>query len=93
MLDGANSAEEQGRSLLQVNTAVNQMDQMTQQNAAMVEETTAACQSLGQEAGRLLELVGQFRTETRAPLAGRPSADVVQMPPRARVARRLRQAD
>jgi len=36
------------------------MDQMTQQNAAMVEETTAAAHSLKGEADRLADLVGQF---------------------------------
>jgi methyl-accepting chemotaxis protein len=54
----AASAQEQATGLHQVNTAVNQMDQVTQQNAAMVEETTAASHSLAketQELGRLLE--------------------------------------
>jgi len=54
------SAAEQATGLHQVNTAVNQMDQMTQQNAAMVEETTAAAHSLKSEAARLSELVSQF---------------------------------
>jgi methyl-accepting chemotaxis protein len=38
------------------------MDQMTQQNAAMVEESTAASHSLAQEAEKLTSLVGQFKT-------------------------------
>jgi methyl-accepting chemotaxis protein len=58
----AASAQEQSTALAEVNTAVNQMDQMTQQNAAMVEETTAASHSLADEADRLSSLVGQFRT-------------------------------
>jgi methyl-accepting chemotaxis protein len=58
----AASAQEQSTALAEVNTAVNQMDQVTQQNAAMVEETTAASHSLAQEAERLSSLVGQFRT-------------------------------
>jgi methyl-accepting chemotaxis protein len=37
------------------------MDQMTQQNAAMVEETTAAAHSLRGESGRLSDLVDQFK--------------------------------
>ncbi len=40
--DIASAAEEQASGLAQVNTAVDQMDQTTQQNAAMVEEATAA---------------------------------------------------
>jgi len=44
-----------------VNTATNQMDQVVQQNAAMVEQATAAAHSLKQEASRLNSLVGGFR--------------------------------
>jgi len=58
----AASAQEQATGLHQVNTAVNQMDQVTQQNAAMVEESTAASHSLASEAGELAKLIGQFRT-------------------------------
>jgi len=54
------SAGEQAAALNEVNHAVNHMDQMTQQNAAMVEETTAAAHSLKGEADRLADLVGQF---------------------------------
>ena len=56
----ATSAREQSTGLAEVNTAVNQMDQVTQQNAAMVEETNAASASLANEAGRLHELISQF---------------------------------
>ncbi len=55
------AAKEQSVGLLQVNSAVNQMDQTTQQNAAMVEESTAASASLASEADRLRGLIGQFR--------------------------------
>jgi methyl-accepting chemotaxis protein len=57
----ATSAREQSVGLQEVNTAVNQMDQVTQQNAAMVEEANAAGATLASEAGRLRELVGQFQ--------------------------------
>jgi methyl-accepting chemotaxis protein len=56
----ATSAREQSTGLAEVNNAVNQMDQVTQQNAAMVEETNAAGATLANEAGRLRELVGRF---------------------------------
>ncbi|PZM14519.1 methyl-accepting chemotaxis protein [Rhizobium tubonense] len=56
----ATSAREQSTGLAEVNTAVNQMDQVTQQNAAMVEETNAASASLAEEAGRLRQLISQF---------------------------------
>jgi methyl-accepting chemotaxis protein len=57
----ATSAREQSVGLQEVNTAVNQMDQVTQQNAAMVEEANAAGATLATEAGRLREIVGQFQ--------------------------------
>jgi methyl-accepting chemotaxis protein len=57
----AASAKEQATGLGEVNSAVNQMDQVTQQNAAMVEEATAASHSLASEAEELARLVGQFR--------------------------------
>ncbi len=55
------SAQEQATGLHQVNTAVNQMDQVTQQNAAMVEQSTAASHALMQEAAELAKLTGRFR--------------------------------
>jgi hypothetical protein len=51
-----------------VNTAVSQLDQMTQQNAALVEESAAAAQSLKDQAGRLAEVVQQFRIGQDAPV-------------------------
>ncbi len=57
----AASAKEQAIGLGEVNAAVNQMDQVTQQNAAMVEASTAASHSLAEEAQELAHLVGQFR--------------------------------
>ena len=56
------AAESQAASLQQINTAVGDMDRMTQQNAAMVEESTAASRSLASEASELAELVARFRT-------------------------------
>jgi methyl-accepting chemotaxis protein len=59
--DIARSAEEQSVGLRQVNTAVNHMDQVTQQNAAMVEQTTAATHSLRSEALDLARQVAEFK--------------------------------
>ncbi|WP_298163629.1 methyl-accepting chemotaxis protein [Brevundimonas sp.] len=59
--DIAGAAREQATGLAEVNTAVNQMDNATQQNAAMVEETTAASHNLGQEAAELTRLVAGFK--------------------------------
>ncbi|WP_269714734.1 methyl-accepting chemotaxis protein [Caulobacter sp. NIBR2454] len=61
----ARSAHEQATGLGQVNSAVNQMDQVTQQNAAMVEEATAAAANLTTESRELARLVSQFQTGGR----------------------------
>ncbi len=55
------SAQEQASGLAQINTAVNQMDQDTQKNAAMVEESTAASHSLATEVVSLNRLLAQFK--------------------------------
>jgi methyl-accepting chemotaxis protein len=52
---------EQSRGIGQVGDAVGQLDQVTQQNAALVEESAAAAESLRQQAGRLVEVVGGFK--------------------------------
>lgn len=60
--DIASMATTQASNLEQVNTSVDAMDQMTQRNAAMVEESTAAARSLSDEAARLQQMVSVFRT-------------------------------
>lgn len=59
----AEVASTQASSLAQINQAISDMDRVTQQNAAMVEEATAAAQSLAHEAGELAGLVAQFKLE------------------------------
>jgi methyl-accepting chemotaxis protein len=59
----ARAAEEQSAALGEINTSVNHMDQMTQQNAAMVEETTAASQVLAGEARQLQAQLARFKLE------------------------------
>ncbi|RFB88960.1 methyl-accepting chemotaxis protein [Rhizobium leguminosarum bv. trifolii] len=66
----ATSAREQSTGLAEINTAVNHMDQATQQNAAMVEQSTAAAASLSSEAGRLRDLVNQFQLDGDKSAAG-----------------------
>ena len=69
----AASAKEQSVGLAQVNQAVGHMDQVTQQNAAMVEESTAASHALAKEAESLADAVARFRIERSVlPPAGRP---------------------
>ncbi|MBB3915218.1 MULTISPECIES: methyl-accepting chemotaxis protein [Rhizobium] len=61
------ATREQSIGLQEINTAVNNMDQGTQQNAAMVEEQTAASHALAQEANALDELLHQFKLGQIAP--------------------------
>jgi methyl-accepting chemotaxis protein-1 (serine sensor receptor) len=56
------SANEQSTGIGQVNQAVASIDQGTQQNAALVEQSAAAADSLQQQAAGLLEVIGQFKT-------------------------------
>ncbi|PTM89113.1 methyl-accepting chemotaxis protein [Mycoplana dimorpha] len=75
------AAQEQSSGLQQINTAVNQMDQDTQKNAAMVEESTAASHSLAREAASLNQLLSQFklsddnRSTSDAPVRSATSSD------------------
>jgi methyl-accepting chemotaxis protein len=55
------ASSEQSEGIGQVNTAVTQLDQMTQQNAALVEESAAAAESLKDQAQRLAEVVAVFK--------------------------------
>ena len=64
------ASSEQSDGIGQINGAVNQLDQMTQQNAALVEESAAAAQSLKEQAGRLAQVVDTFQlAETADPIA------------------------
>lgn len=60
MRDIASAAREQTAGIEQVNTAISQMDEMTQQNAALVEEATAASQSMVDQANDMGQLVSFF---------------------------------
>ena len=59
----ATASRDQAAALAEVNGSVNQMDQMTQQNATMVDQQTNACRSLANQADTLMMLVEQFRLE------------------------------
>ncbi len=58
----AASSVQQSSGLAEINVAMTQLDQVTQQNAAMFEETSAASHALRQESQSLLQLMEQFRT-------------------------------
>ena len=78
----AHAAGEQAISLDQINTSVNHIDQMTQRNAAMVQETTKMGHSLAERSTMLAQLVARFKLNRRravrepgSPAAGRGPAD------------------
>ncbi len=63
----AAASSEQARGLDQVNDAVTGMDELTQRNSALVEETHASAQALANQAGELADLVGFFRNSAPQP--------------------------
>ncbi|MBI0330521.1 methyl-accepting chemotaxis protein [Burkholderia plantarii] len=77
----ASASTEQSTGIEQVNVAVSQMDEVTQQNAALVEEASASAQALADQAGVLRQAVAVFRIE--AARAGRQAPTATVAPPRA----------
>jgi methyl-accepting chemotaxis protein len=70
MADISAANEEQSSGIEQVNRAITQMDEATQQNAALVEEASSATESLKEQAARLAEAVAVFRLEEVAAGSG-----------------------
>lgn len=66
----ASGAKEQSAGLGEINIGVTQLDEVTQQNAAMVEESTAASLTLKQEAASLSALVARFKLTEEPGLSG-----------------------
>jgi methyl-accepting chemotaxis protein len=75
----AAASAEQASGVEQVNSAVTQMDEMTQKNAALVEESAAAARSLEEQASELTRLIGFFSTgresAARPTMTGNPVVD------------------
>jgi methyl-accepting chemotaxis protein-1 (serine sensor receptor) len=61
MAEIAAASEEQSDGIEQVNRTVSQMDQVTQRNAALVEQASAAAASLEEQATRMSGVVGVFQ--------------------------------
>lgn len=59
----SNAAQEQNTGIQQVNLAVSQMDEMTQQNAALVEEATAASASMNEQSRKMIDLLSFFKVD------------------------------
>jgi methyl-accepting chemotaxis protein len=70
------ASQEQSAGIEQVNTAITQMDEVTQQNAALVEEAAAAAESMEEQAGNLAQAVSIFKMSQQAGRAAvsRPAA-------------------
>jgi uncharacterized phage infection (PIP) family protein YhgE len=66
MSEIAAASQEQSTGIEQVNQAITQMDDATQQNAALVEEAAAAAESLQNQAGKLAEAVSVFKLDSGA---------------------------
>jgi methyl-accepting chemotaxis protein len=88
----AASSQEQATGLGEVNLAVNQIDQVVQQNAAMVEQATAAAASLKTEAAELSRLITAFRLgDAVQPSTARPALATPSHPPAANPVQRAQQ--
>ncbi|OJU85000.1 MAG: hypothetical protein BGO06_02610 [Shinella sp. 65-6] len=83
------AAREQSTGLQEINTAVNAMDQGTQKNAAMVEETTAASHGLASEVQALNALIGRFNVGGSAAAGRAAHAPHLHIVPAAATARPL----
>jgi methyl-accepting chemotaxis protein len=86
---------EQSQGIEQVNAAVAQMDEMTQQNAALVEEAAAAAESLQDQAGSLVQAVSVFRTAEGGAgrVLGRPATPPARRAPAKSAPRLAKPAD
>jgi methyl-accepting chemotaxis protein len=75
MADIANASEEQSTGIGQVNSAIADMDRVTQQNAALVEQAAAAAESMQEQAERLAQVVSTFTLDDAggAPVRPRPA--------------------
>ena len=89
----AKSSEEQAVGISQTNDAITQLESVTQQNAAMFEETNAVTQSLAQQADQLAKSMDGFQLSKPALQATQPSAGVsVQAPAEPKMPRAPAQA-
>jgi methyl-accepting chemotaxis protein len=77
--DIAVASNEQATGIDQINTALTQMDEVTQQNPALVEENAATAKTLEQQSGAMNESVGSFKLNGADGASAIPSAPVVAM--------------
>jgi methyl-accepting chemotaxis protein len=82
MAEISSASQEQTGGIEQVNQAIGQMDQVTQQNAALVEESAAAAASMQDQAAKLAQVVGVFKLDARL-AAPAPAPAAAKAPSRA----------
>lgn len=84
---GSAQVDEAGATIKQINLAITQMDEVTQQNAALVEEAAAAAQSMQDQAERLAAAVAQFKLASSAGVTPPAQARVARPASRLALAR------
>jgi len=77
------ASAEQATAIGEINSAVNHMDQVTQHNASMAEQTNTACRGLNEEAQSLEAVVVRFQTGTTGRSTPRAAGPVASVAPRA----------
>jgi methyl-accepting chemotaxis protein len=83
MSEITSASQEQSAGIEQVNQAIAQMDEMTQQNAALVEQAAAAAQSMQDQAKTLLHAVSIFKLSNNATTRGSlPATTAKRLPPK-----------
>ncbi|MBV5295331.1 MAG: MCP four helix bundle domain-containing protein [Curvibacter lanceolatus] len=85
----SSASAEQSSGMGQISQAVNQLDQTTQQNAALVEESAAAAQSLENQAAQLVQTVAIFKLNTAHAAVSSPAASSLRSQPQRPQAARL----
>ncbi|KJF76477.1 hypothetical protein UA45_18465 [Morganella morganii] len=79
MSEIASASDEQSRGIDQIGVAVTEMDKVTQQNAALVEQSAAAAASLEEQASRLTQAVSVFHIQGRELEAGAQTSIMVPL--------------
>jgi methyl-accepting chemotaxis protein len=91
MADIMAAGQEQSAGIEQINQAISQMDQVTQQNASLVEEAAAASEAMQDQANPLAKLVSVFTLDASQAASAAPAVRVTQ-PPAVRRTAPVRQA-
>ncbi|MCA3260592.1 MAG: hypothetical protein ING44_01515 [Telmatospirillum sp.] len=76
----AAGSREQARSIAEINKALTDLDAATQQNAALVEESSASAASLAEQSTQLVDVVASFRTDGAAPETPQPTKPAARAP-------------